>query len=165
MRRLMNVFQCWDLRAKRMQPVQTLEETGDTVTSVDVTSYEIVVGCADAKVRRYDLRNGFLVTDLVGQHPVTSVAVSADSASLLVNLCQGDPLRLFDKAGFIFLCHFVYLQFVNLLFETIHTLTSATDDHKCSPFSSQILPVPEFLVSFMAVIFSENVPFDLEWTF
>lgn len=92
-------FQCWDLRSKRMQPVQTLEETGDTVTSVDVTSYEILVGSADAKVRRYDLRNGFLVTDLVGQNPVTSVAVSADSASVLVNLCQGEPLRLFDKSS------------------------------------------------------------------
>merc|ERR1712029_264628 len=90
---------CWDLRSKRMQPVQTLEETGDTVTSLDVSSYEVVVGSADAKVRRYDLRNGFLITDLVGQNPVTSVAISADSASILVNLCMGEPLRLFDKSS------------------------------------------------------------------
>ena len=41
---------CWDLRSKRMQPVQTMEETGDTVTSIDVSSHEIVVGSADAKV-------------------------------------------------------------------------------------------------------------------
>jgi len=89
---------CWDLRSRRMEPVQTLAETGDTVTSIDVSDHEILVGSADGKVRRYDLRNGSLVTDLVGSKPVTSVAFSEDGQSVLVNLCQGQPLRLFDKA-------------------------------------------------------------------
>lgn len=89
---------CWDLRSKRTEPVQTLAETGDTVTSIDISDHEILVGSADCKLRRYDLRNGCLVTDLVGSSPVTSVAFSEDGQSVLVNLCQGQPLRLFDKS-------------------------------------------------------------------
>jgi mitogen-activated protein kinase organizer 1 len=41
---------------------QILEEPKDSVTSLDVSDHEILAGSADAKVRRYDLRNGQLFT-------------------------------------------------------------------------------------------------------
>ena len=40
----------------RTEPIQTLSECKDSVTSVDVSDYEILVGSADGKIRRYDLR-------------------------------------------------------------------------------------------------------------
>ncbi len=57
---------CWDVKSKRLEPIQSLEETSDSVTSIDVSDHEIMVGCADGRVRRYDLRNGHLLTDYVG---------------------------------------------------------------------------------------------------
>ena len=36
------------------------------MTSIDVSDHEILVGCADGRARRYDLRNGQLLTDFVG---------------------------------------------------------------------------------------------------
>ena len=39
-----------------------MEESKDSVTSIDVSDHEILIGSADAKVRRYDLRNGQLFT-------------------------------------------------------------------------------------------------------
>ena len=89
---------CWDVRSRRMEPVQTLDETTDTVTSIDVSDHEILVGCADCKLRRYDLRNGHLITDLVGSHPITCVKFSEDGQCVLVNLSQNEPVRLFDKS-------------------------------------------------------------------
>ena len=39
-----------------LEPVQTLSECKDTITSIDVSDHEILVGSADGKIRRYDLR-------------------------------------------------------------------------------------------------------------
>ncbi len=88
---------CWDVKSKRQDPVQTLEECKDSVTSLDVSDHEILVGCADCKVRRYDLRNGQLLTDFVGS-PVASVTFTRDGQCLLVAGSNGDPVRLFDKS-------------------------------------------------------------------
>lgn len=86
---------CWDVKSKRQDPVQTLEETKDSVTSIDVSDHEILVGCADSKVRRYDLRNGHMHTDYVGR-PVSSVAFTKDGQCLLV-AASNDTVKLFDK--------------------------------------------------------------------
>lgn len=43
---------CWDVKSKSVDPIQTMEETKDSVTSLDVSDHEILVGCADGKVRR-----------------------------------------------------------------------------------------------------------------
>ena len=40
---------CWDAKSKRQEPVQTLEECKDSVTSVDISDHEILVGCADCR--------------------------------------------------------------------------------------------------------------------
>ena len=59
----------------------------------------------------------------------------------------------------LFLCNIC----VNLLF--IHALTNATDDHKYSPLPYADFDSSEVLVSFIAFILEENVPFDFERAF
>ena len=90
---------CWDLRSRRQEPVQTLGEATDTVATVDISDHEILTGSADCKIRRYDLRNGKMITYLTGLNPVTSARFSADGESILVNLCHGEPVKLFDKSS------------------------------------------------------------------
>ena len=68
----------------------------DSVTSIDVSDHEILVGCADGRARRYDLRNGQLLTDFVGAQ-ITGVAFTRDGQCLLVGTSD-DALRLFDKS-------------------------------------------------------------------
>ena len=68
----------------------------DSVTSIDVTDHEILVGCADGRARRYDLRNGQLLTDYVGGQ-ITSVTFTKDGQCLLVGTSD-DTVRLFDKS-------------------------------------------------------------------
>ena len=87
---------CWDLKSKRLEPIQTLEECKDSVTSLDVSDHEILVGCADGKIRRYDLRNGALHTDLVGTSAVASACFTGDNHCILVS-SSGDTVKLFDK--------------------------------------------------------------------
>ena len=66
------------------------------MTSIDVSDHEILVGCADGRARRYDLRNGQLLTDFVGAQ-ITGVAFTRDGQCLLVGTSD-DALRLFDKS-------------------------------------------------------------------
>ena len=51
----------------------------------------------------------------------------------------------------------------NLLF--IHASTNATDDHKYSPFPSQILTLPKFWYHLAHSFSRKNVPFDFERAF
>ena len=55
------------------------------------------------------------------------------------------------------------LEFRDLLF--IHASTNATDDHKYSPFPSQILTVPKFWYHLAHSFSRKNVPFDFERAF
>ena len=43
-----------------------------------------------------------------------------------------------------------------------HVLTNATDDHKYSPFPSQILTVPEFWYHLLHSFWRKKVPLDFE---
>lgn len=43
-----------------------LDDAKDSVTSLHVTDYEILCGSADCNVRRYDIRNGEMLSDYVG---------------------------------------------------------------------------------------------------
>ena len=87
---------CWDVKTKRQEPIQTLEEAKDSVTSIDVSDYEILVGSADGKVRRYDLRNGQLLTDMVGTD-ISSVTFTRDGQCMLVS-SSNESIKLFDKS-------------------------------------------------------------------
>ena len=68
----------------------------------------------------------------------------------------------------LFLCNICVvfrpvLAFRDLLF--IHASTNATDDHKYSPFPSQILTVPKFWYHLAHSFSRKNVPFDFERAF
>jgi mitogen-activated protein kinase organizer 1 len=85
----------WDVKSQSRKPIQTLEEAGDSVSSIDVAGHEIVVGSVDGKVRNYDIRMGRCFVDIIG-FPVTSVAQSTDGNAVLVSSLDGS-IRLMDK--------------------------------------------------------------------
>ncbi|XP_064626279.1 WD repeat domain-containing protein 83-like [Lineus longissimus] len=85
----------WDCRSRRPEPIQILDEAKDSVTAIQVSDYEILTGCADGRTRRYDLRNGQILVDLVG-NSVTSVSFTKDGQCILVTTLDS-TLRLFDK--------------------------------------------------------------------
>ena len=70
--------------------------------------------------------------------------------------------RLYFCAKFAWFFMLV-VPFGNLLF--IHALTNVTDDHKYSPFPSQILTVPELWYHLAHSFWRKNVPFDFERAF
>lgn len=87
---------CWDMRSQMREPIQTLYDAADSVSSVHVHAHALVTGSVDGCVRVYDLRAGLLTTHTVGP-PVSSVAVSRDGNCVLA--CSLDShVRLFDLA-------------------------------------------------------------------
>jgi len=85
----------WDLRSRNFEPVQTLLNAKDSISSVNVAQFEIVSGSIDECVRTYDIRVGQLKTDNIG-HPVTSVKLTKDEKLLLVSTLDSS-IRLFDR--------------------------------------------------------------------
>ncbi|PNJ13526.1 WDR83 isoform 7, partial [Pongo abelii] len=117
-------IRCWDCRSRRPEPVQTLDEARDGVSSVKVSDHEVLAGWAwwrmpvipstqeaeageslepgrrrlhsvDGRVRRYDLRMGQLFSDYVGS-PITCTCFSRDGQCTLVSSLDS-TLRLLDK--------------------------------------------------------------------
>nr|XP_012297419.1 WD repeat domain-containing protein 83-like isoform X3 [Aotus nancymaae] len=118
-------IRCWDCRSRRPEPVQTLDEARDGVSSVKVSDHEVLAGSVDGRVRRYDLRKGQLFSDYVGsewlgmwgrqgrwgtsygnpslthypplpQGPITCTCFSRDGQCTLVSSLDS-TLRLLDK--------------------------------------------------------------------
>lgn len=58
---------------------------------------DIIAGSVDGTVRRFDVRMGDLITDLV-HHPVTSVTATNDCTMALVS-CTDGCVRLLDMGG------------------------------------------------------------------
>ena len=101
---------CWDMRSKSQEPIQVLEEMKDSVTCILITDHEILVGCADGKVRNYDLRLGKLVTDLITHDgsAVSSVSMTSDGQCYLVNTTKSeDTIKLMDKTNGSLLQEFI----------------------------------------------------------
>jgi len=85
----------WDCKGRGHQPIQTLSDSSDSISSLVIQDNQIFVGSIDGKLRSYDLRMGTVTTDHICQ-PITSVAISYDSNCLLVSSLDG-IIRLFDK--------------------------------------------------------------------
>ncbi|RHZ79087.1 hypothetical protein Glove_152g50 [Diversispora epigaea] len=85
----------WDCRSNSRLPIQILEEPKDSVTSLQLTQYEIVSGSTDGNIRTHDIRMGVLVSDLIS-YPVTSVSVSNDTNCILASSLD-DTVRLMDR--------------------------------------------------------------------
>ena len=77
--------------------MQSLEEAGDTVSSIHVKigTNTIVAGSYDGRIRSYDIRMGVLQVDVMG-HPVTSVRCSEDGHVILAS-CLDGRIRLVDR--------------------------------------------------------------------
>jgi mitogen-activated protein kinase organizer 1 len=75
---------CWDLRSSNRDPIETMKDFKDSVTSLEISEASIICGCVDGKVRIYDLRNGLLQTDDM-YDPITCITLSEDKKTLLCN--------------------------------------------------------------------------------
>ncbi|KAL1927053.1 hypothetical protein VTP01DRAFT_5016 [Rhizomucor pusillus] len=87
----------WDCRSTNFSPIQVIEDCKDSVMSVHVKGVEIVAGCADGRLRTYDLRMGQLLEDYIGP-AITSATLSHDGNCILVSTLD-DTIRLMDKSN------------------------------------------------------------------
>ena len=85
----------WDTKSRSERPLMTLTDAKDSISSVQVTGWEIVAGSVDGRVRTYDIRTGQMDADVIG-HPVTSVSVAKTNDSYLVSTLDS-TIRLMDK--------------------------------------------------------------------
>uniref|UniRef100_A0A0V0GC02 WD repeat domain-containing protein 83 n=1 Tax=Triatoma dimidiata TaxID=72491 RepID=A0A0V0GC02_TRIDM len=91
-----NSVMIWDLRAFNFQPVQTLKDAKDSITSLHVSDYEIITGSLDCKIRRYDIRAGSLFMDYIGE-PVICASLTQDGQCFIVSTTKNN-IMLFDKS-------------------------------------------------------------------
>ena len=54
---------CWDCRSKKPEAFQIMNDGKDSISSVQVTDHEILTGSLDGQTRRYDIRNGQMISD------------------------------------------------------------------------------------------------------
>ena len=54
---------CWDCRSKKPEAFQIMNDGKDSISSVQVTDHEILTGSLDGQIRRYDIRNGQMISD------------------------------------------------------------------------------------------------------
>lgn len=88
----------WDCRSRSIDPIQVIKVFQDCVMSVKfLETGDILAGSVDGTVRRFDIRHGSIVTDLV-HHPVTCVDISKDRRYILVS-CTDGCNRLLDTNG------------------------------------------------------------------
>lgn len=57
----------WDCKCHSTKPIQSLEEAGDSISSLHVVGHEIVTGSVDGRMRVYDLRMGMRFVDVFGR--------------------------------------------------------------------------------------------------
>ena len=82
----------WDLRSRSYEPIQVLADPRDTVTAIQITRREIIIGSADGFVYRYDVVAGKVRRDFVGA-PVCALWMG--EGCILVQ-SQDGALRLLD---------------------------------------------------------------------
>ncbi|DBB14623.1 hypothetical protein WJX82_010312 [Trebouxia sp. C0006] len=88
----------WDCRSRSFEPIQTMKNFGDAVTSVAVAdSVQVLGGSVDGTVRQFDVRMGMMFTDTLHE-AVTGIAVSHDGNCVLAS-CLDNSMRLLDKAS------------------------------------------------------------------
>eukprot|EP01035_Chromulina_nebulosa_P027846 gene27846-36671_t len=85
-----NTLKFWDLRSVNREPIQTLSDFRDSVTTV-------LAGSVDGSVRVYDMRMGRLQTDNL-RDPVICVRVSEDKKSYLATCLHGN-IRLVELSS------------------------------------------------------------------
>ena len=86
---------CWDIRTRKLEPVQTLKDSKDSITSLVVTDCKIISSSLDGSIRSYDLRMGEMVCDSIGGESITDFALTKDG-QCIVAACRDDTVRLID---------------------------------------------------------------------
>mmetsp|Transcript_71404 Transcript_71404/g.168285 ORF Transcript_71404/g.168285 Transcript_71404/m.168285 type:complete len:184 (-) Transcript_71404:1561-2112(-) len=100
-----NTVRIWDCRSRMTDPIDTMREAKDSVSSVCVSGHFIFAGSVDGCIRMYDVRMGQVSADHV-HHPVTSVNLSNDGACVLAS-CLDNTLRLLDRESGEVLCEYI----------------------------------------------------------
>lgn len=77
----------WDLRSNMRDPIQTLADFKDSVTSLARTECSILAGSVDGCLRTYDLRKGLLHTDSFPGECITCVRTTHDK-KCAVSMCM-----------------------------------------------------------------------------
>lgn len=90
-----NLVMAWDIRTRKLEPIQTMNEAKDCITRIIVNEFEIVVSSLDGCLRRYDLRKGELTCDDLGE-PVVYMAQTKDTKCTLAARSD-NVLRLLDN--------------------------------------------------------------------
>lgn len=90
-----NLVMCWDIRTRKLEPIQTMNEAKDCITKIIINEFEIVVSSLDGCIRRYDLRKGELTCDNVGE-PIVYFSQTKDAKCSLV-ACSDNVVRLLDN--------------------------------------------------------------------
>ncbi|XP_060808284.1 WD repeat domain-containing protein 83 [Amyelois transitella] len=90
-----NTVAFWDVVSRRQEPVQVLKDAKDTITSIQVTNYEILTSSVDCHVRLYDIRVGKMISDYIGQ--VVTYGNMTHDGQCYVLSCSDGTVRLFDK--------------------------------------------------------------------
>ncbi|XP_058450860.1 WD repeat domain-containing protein 83 [Malaya genurostris] len=92
-----NTVMCWDVRTRNTEPIQTMREAKDCITSLVVTEHKIISGSLDGSIRQYDLRAGELTCDTVGV-PITYIVQTKDGQCILA-ACMDSAIRLIDTGS------------------------------------------------------------------
>ncbi|KAF0992927.1 hypothetical protein HZS_5499 [Henneguya salminicola] len=85
----------WDMRSRVNKPMQSLEDSKDTIMSIYISDHEIITTSVDCNLRTYDIRMGILTVDFMGK-PICSSKLSRDKLSILCS-CLDNSIRLVDK--------------------------------------------------------------------
>lgn len=52
---------CWDIRTRKLEPIQILRDATDTITTIILTDTKIITSSLDGNLRFYDIRAGELL--------------------------------------------------------------------------------------------------------
>ena len=92
-----NTVQCFDIRSRALEPIQTMKEAKDCITGLIVTEHKIISSSLDGCIRHYDLRAGELTCDKIGES-ITAMSMTSDEQCILA-ACQDGVIRLIDIDG------------------------------------------------------------------
>lgn len=92
-----NTVQCFDIRSRALEPMQTLKEAKDCITGLFVTEHKIISSSLDGCIRHYDLRAGEMTCDKIGES-ITAMSITSDEQCILA-ACQDETIRLIDIDG------------------------------------------------------------------
>ena len=83
----------WDLRSNSREPIQTMKDFTDSVTSVITSLSSVITGCVDGKLRTYDIRSNRLSIDDL-EESITSVRLTNDKKCVLCSCIGRRTYRL-----------------------------------------------------------------------